>query len=290
MRDKEEEKMATANTRAASSVVAAEYRSITVFGATGKTGSELIKFLSGASVKCRAVTRDIRNATAMPFVEWVECNLADKERLHALMKGCERVYLASNATELEKNAIEAAKESGVEHVVLLSAYPSSPDSEFSFYRALADVEETLMHSGLQWTILKPGGFMQNWIYLGDFAETVRKEKRIYGGGGEDRIAFIDTRDIAEVAFTVLAHPEAHINKSHVLTGSKAYSHIEIARAVSDAIEEEVVYVPESPGWYRSPFLNLSENEPLITGAVKEILGRPPRSVEQFFKDYADQFK
>lgn len=267
-----------------------EYKFITVFGATGKTGGELVKFLSGSSVKCQAVTRDTKRATAYPYVNWVECDLADNVRLRSVLAGCKRMYLASNATELEENAIEAAKDSGVEHVVLLSAYPSSPDSEYSFYRALADVEKGLMKSGVQWTILKPGGFMQNWIYFGDFAEIIRKERKVYGGGGEDRLALIDTRDIAEVAFTILTHLQLHVNKSYVLTGGKAYSYMEIVRALSDAIKEEVTYVPEAPSWYRSPFLNLRRDKPLITKTVEEILSKPPRGVEQFFKDYADKFK
>ena len=265
-------------------------RFITVFGATGNTGSELIKFLSGASVKCQAVTLDLRKATEIPSVDWVDCDLAEGERLHAMLKNCKRMYLASNATELEKNAIEAAKESGVEHVILLSAYPASPDSEFPFYRTLAEIEEALMKSGLQWTILKPGGFMQNWIYFGDFAETVRKERKIYGGGGVDKLALIDARDIAEVAFTVLTDPESHINKSYVLTGGKAYSYSEIVQALSDAIKEKVEYVSEAPSWYRSPFLNLSEHEPVTSKSVEEILGKPPRAVDQFFKDNAEVFK
>ncbi len=266
------------------------YKSITVFGATGKTGSELLDFLSLAQVRCQAVTRDLRKATPKPFVKWVECDLADRESLRVVLKGCERMYLASDSTELECNAIEAAKESGVEHVVLLSAYPASSDSGFSFYRALADVGKALMESGLRWTILKPGGFMQNWIYFGDFAGTVRKERTIYGGGGVDKLALIDARDIAEVAFTVLTHPGSNAGKSYVLTGARVYTYPEIARALSDAIHEEVTYVTEPPGWYRSPFLSLSRDKPVITKTVEVILGRPARTVEQFFRDYADRFR
>ncbi len=117
-----------------------------------------------------------------------------------------------------------------------------------------------------------------------------RERKVYGGNGDDRLTLIDTRHIAEVAFTALTHPVLHINKGYVLTGGKAYGYSEIAQALSDAIKKEAAFVPDAPSWYRSPFLNLSYNKPFITETAEEVPGRPPRTVEQFFKDYAHLFK
>src|SRR5207245_2758204 len=78
------------------------------------------------------------------------------------------------------------------------------------------VEQALLSTRLQWTILRPHAFMQNW--LGDVAESVRAEGVIYAPIGDGRVPFIDTRDIAAVAAEVLLHVEAHVGKKYVLTG------------------------------------------------------------------------
>src|SRR5205814_534187 len=88
------------------------------------------------------------------------------------------------------------------------------------------VEQALLNTRLQWTILRPHAFMQNW--LGDVAESVGAENVIYAPIGDGRVPFIDTRDIAAVAVEVLLHPEAHVGKKYVLTGSEATGYAALA--------------------------------------------------------------
>lgn len=45
---------------------------ITIFGATGKIGRELIQFLSTVHIPTIAVTRDKTKAISLPLEEWVE--------------------------------------------------------------------------------------------------------------------------------------------------------------------------------------------------------------------------
>lgn len=283
---------------------------ITIFGATGKTGSELLKFLSKTEINCQAVTRDLKRAAPQPFVSWVGGDLTDNERLEKILSGCKRIYLAlpgNNIIETGRNAIEVAQKANVEHIVYLSTNLANPDNKVPIGKDHAEMEKVLKDSGINWTILRPVGFMQNWLRLGDLLKTVKKERKIYQLTGDYPLSFIDARDIAEVAFTALTHPEEHTNKTYTLTCDKTNSYAEIAEAISQAIGEKVTYIAETPEEARrrlrekgTPkgsiefFVKLAQaqtsRKPVITTDVQDVLGKPPRSVEQFARDYADRFR
>ena len=161
---------------------------ITVFGATGKIGSALLSFLSAASVPVIAVTRNKSKAVELPFVEWVEADMADKTSLHKTMTNSRAVFLSSgmstNFVAEQQQVIMAAVDAGVGHIVKLSsaaAAKSSPTHMASSQigNAHSKVEELLKAAGVPWTILQPTGFMQNW--LGEFSDRVKQERKIQIG-------------------------------------------------------------------------------------------------------------
>ena len=286
-----------------------KYDIITIFGATGKVGKEMLEFFSQAGIYCRAVTRDLKKVKPHSFVTWIEGNLADKSSLYNTIAGSNRIFLATSFSEkmadLQGNAIDVAKEAGVEHIVKLSTKGVSEKSDFLIPKLHYVIEQKLKSSGLNWTVLQPSAFMQNW--LGDVSETIKKEKKIYEAVGDTKMPFIDARDIAEVAVRILTKPEKHINKNYLLTGGQAVSYYEVADAVSQAIHEPVTYVAESPDearkrldakglpeWAIKLFLVMAKNQQAdgatVSTAVEEILGKPSRNVYYFAKDYAAWFK
>jgi uncharacterized protein YbjT (DUF2867 family) len=286
-----------------------KYDIITVFGATGKVGREMLESFSLAGTYCRAVTRDLKKVKAHSFVTWIEGNLADKNSLYNTLSGSKRLFLSTSFSEkmadLQNNAIDVAKEAGVEHIVKLSTKGVSEKSDFLIPKLHYQIEQKLKSSGLNWTILQPSAFMQNW--LGDFSDTIKKERKIYDAVGDTRMPFIDARDIAEVAIRILANPDKHVNKTYLLTGSEAVSYHEVAEAVSQAIHEPVTYVSQSPEeararleakglpeWAVKLFLVMAKNQQAdgatVSASVQDILGKPSRNVYYFAKDYANWFK
>ena len=285
------------------------YEIITVFGATGKVGKEMLQFFSQSGNYCRAVTRDLKKVNAHSFVTWIEGNLADKNSLYNSIAGSTRLFLATSFSEkmaeLQGNAIEVAKQTGVEHIVKLSTKGVSEKSDFLIQKLHYQIEQQLKGSGINWTILQPSAFMQNWI--GDFSETIRKEKKIYDAIGDAKISYVDARDIAEVAVSILLNPASHRNKNYLLTGEEAVSYYDVAEAISQAVHEPVTYVAESPEearkrlearglpeWAIKLFLVMAKvqqsESPVLSKSVQEILGKPARSVSYFAKDYAAAFK
>jgi len=283
---------------------------ITVFGATGRIGSELLKLLSQAEIPVTAVTRDQNKAVALPGVAWVEADMSDKTSLSAALHGSRAVFLLSSVGKdfvtQQNNVIEAAQECNVRHLVKLSSGVADKESPLFIPRVHGEVEAFLKGSGLPHTILRSNGMMQNW--LGELSDSVKQERKFYESTGEGKRAYVDIRDIAAVAFTVLTTPGKHINKTYLLTGDEAINYDQLARVISDVLSETVTYVPLSleeagrqmteagmPGWAVETFLAYDQAQrngqaAFVTPAVQDILGRPATTIEKFTRDYANRFR
>ena len=286
---------------------------ITVTGATGHIGSELVRLLSERGAATRAVARSAARATSRPGVAWALGDLRDERLLEPLLAGTSRLFLLSDNQqgfgELQVEVVRKARELGVEHVVKVSALGASDHSRSWIGREHWQVEQTLQEaaaSSLQWTILRPHAFMQNW--LGDVAATARAEGKIYSPIADGKVPYIDARDIAAVAAEVLLAPEAHAGKKHVLTGGEAVGFAEVAGAISEATGRPVVYEPISMERAAERMRAQGVSEPAIEATlalasyqraggptaqvserVESILGRSPRTVRDFTRDYSAQF-
>jgi len=283
---------------------------ITVTGSTGTIGSELVHLLAQASVATRAVLRDWRKARPLSHVVRLQADLRDETVLEATLAGTTRLFLLSDNEPgfgaMQIAVLRAAERLGVAHVVKLSALGASDHSNSSIAREHWEVEQALEKSTMTWTILRPHAFMQNW--LGDVAESVRTEGTIYSPIGDGRVPFIDTRDIAAVAAEVLLHPEGHLRRKYVLTGGEAVGYADVAAALSTATARPVTYRPISMDEARSRSEKRGISPPLIdamlaiaayqkaggptektSDGVERVLGRPPRTIADFARDYADRF-
>lgn len=284
----------------------------TITGSTGTIGSELVRLLSSKNVSVRAVMRNYnRIQEQLPNVHWVKANLSDDALLEGVLAGTTRLFILTGNRpgfgETQIKIIEEAKKSGVEHIVKLSALGASPRTKSGLAKEHYDIEQALEASGISFTILRPHAFMQNW--LGEVAETVRKEKKIYAAIGDGSVPFIDARDIAAVAAESLLHPEKHNGNYYVLTSAKAINFYELAEALSQAIGEEVSYEALSMDEMRNRMQEQGISDKMIDsylalaayqkagGAtartsedVKNVLGRLPNDVVKFAEDYKENFR
>lgn len=282
---------------------------IAVFEGTGRIGRELLKLLSEARIPTIAVTRNKKKTESMPFIEWVELDFSDREGLAGIMRRANTVFLSlelkDNWIEEQISIVELADANGVINLIKLCA--SVPDhSPCYLVKALKEAEERLKTSEMKWTILQLTGLMQFW--LGDFSLSVKKERRIYRCTGNGRRAYIDARDVAEVAFQAIINPEKHAFKNYFLTGPRALNYAEIAEAISFLLKRDVVFISLTPEQAKKrmeekgmPELAVNtilaiteeqrEGEAAFTNNnVEEILQKPARSVEVFLADHAEWFR
>lgn len=217
---------------------------ILVTGATGLNGGMLVARLSARGEKVRALARSREKAAdlaILPGVEVVVGDLAKPETLAGPLEGVQHAMLISTANaEMERvqlNFIEAAKKAGVEHVVKLSGVMCDPNSAFSFARMHGNIEKALEQSGLGWTHLRAGEFMQS--YFRQVPNILRANKLLLPM--EDaRIASVDASDVVDVAELALTQP-GHMGKAYHLTGLEALTMHEVAKKLSKATGRDITY-------------------------------------------------
>lgn len=282
---------------------------ILVTGGTGTIGRALLRRLSEEGIPARALSRSPERGEDLPGITWLEGDLARPESLRLVFADITKLFLLTSAgermVELQRNAVGAAREAGVEYVVKLSALGASPRSKSVIGQWHYDVEQGIIGSGLAWTMLRPHVFMQNLL---DQKKRIWEEGELRASSGEGMIPFIDARDIADTAFEVLTG-EGHVGGKYVLTGGEALTYGQVAAILAAALDREVRYVDEPDGiarermasegfaeWEIEGYLALAAYQRAggptahITRTVYELTGHAPRSMVQFAYDYAEAFR
>ncbi len=170
---------------------------VAVIGGHGKTG--------------RAVTR----ALVARGVDVVASGRAEWPQLRAELVGCTAAYvIAPNMHPDEpayvEHVIAQARAAGVPRLVLHSvASPHAPAMPHHLGKAAA--EDLVRRSGLEWTILQPGVYLQNL----DLTRTVRLPYR-----ADAVFGFADLADVAEAAAVVLVE-SGHEGATYELASRRA---------------------------------------------------------------------
>src|SRR5215203_5742237 len=116
----------------------------------------------------------------------------------------ERAFLLTNSSERAQSQqiafIDAARQSGVAHIVKLSQLGAEAHSPVRFLRYHAAVEAALEASGIAYTLLRPNLYMQGLL---NFRSTIAAQNAFYAAAGDAKVSAVDVRDIAEVAVAAL---------------------------------------------------------------------------------------
>jgi uncharacterized protein YbjT (DUF2867 family) len=283
---------------------------ILITGATGTTGSALVKQLSKKGERVRAFVRNLDKAKALKGlnVELTKGDLSDVASIDAAMKGVDRVFVLSSfdpkQAELQGNVVKAAKRAGAKRIVKMGALGTAPDSHIGVARWHAQTEKEIEDSGLEYTHLHPSLFMQ-FSFVN--APTIKSHGAFYGSFRDGKISMVDARDIAAVAAVTLTE-HGHAGKTYTITGPEALSMDDVAGKIGDAIGKTVKYVdvpPEAsrktmlengmPDWFADDLLKLAEvfaagHASEVVPTVEQVTGTKARSFDQFVKDFADAFK
>ena len=204
---------------------------ILVTGASGNVGREVLKSLKPhtkeGSVRVRVGTRSDHGLDEGENVERVYFDFSERATYAAAVRGCQSLFLlrppaVANTKETLNPLIDAAREAGVAQIVFLSVAGADKNRVVPHHA----VEAHLQAGPLDWTILRPGFFAQNigTAYRADVTE----EHRLYLPAGGARVAFVDLRDVGEVAADALVAGERHRGKGYTLTGPEAFSFEEVA--------------------------------------------------------------
>jgi uncharacterized protein YbjT (DUF2867 family) len=102
-------------------------------------------------------------------------------------------------------------------------------------------EAAVKESGLDWTILRPGGLDSNAFA---WAESVRARRTAAAPFGDVGLPFVDPDDVAAVAAAVL-RDETHAGATYTLTGPAPTTPRARAAAIAAALGEPVTFTEQS---------------------------------------------
>ena len=196
---------------------------ILIVGASGRLGSVVVRHLLAQGKSLRVMTRNPLGLAHLKQqgVEIVSGDLRDRASLASACQGVEQVLAAAHALDGKgdnnpqtvddmgnRHLIDAAKAAGVKHFIFVSVQGASPDSPLEFFRIKYRTEEYLRASGLSFTILRPGAFMDLWAQLIG-QPIIEQGKTTIFGRGNNPINFVAVDDVARFVCTVLEDPRAH---------------------------------------------------------------------------------
>ncbi|MEU6679037.1 NAD(P)H-binding protein [Streptomyces sp. NPDC046925] len=267
---------------------------IVVTGATGNVGRPLTQALAEAGEQVTAVSR---HAAAVPDgVRHVAADLSEPASLTPALDGAKALFLLLSGDLHDPGArpadiIDLAAASGVSRVVLLSSQGVATRPLGPTRIAMRALEDALRDSGLEWAVLRPGGFASNAFA---WAESVRTQGAVAAPFGDVGVPVIDPADIGEVAAACLLD-ERHTGGVYELTGPEVITPRQQAEAIAAVLgspvrfdeltrdEAKAAMVRFVPAELADDTLDIisapNPAELRISPDVERVLGRAPRSFD-----------
>lgn len=285
---------------------------ILVVGGTGQMGSGVVAGLVARGHGVRVLTRSADKARAVPGgALGVVGDLADPASCRPAFANVDAVFLTNSLGRSEMHegltAVGLARAGGVGRLVYLSVQSCDEGSALvpHFASKLA-VEGAVEETGIEHTILRSNNWQQCDYLFRD---------AIVGMGvwpqpiGEHGLSLVDLRDVQEAAVNALTEP-GHANRTYVVAGPRTVNGHGASEIWSAALGRRIAYGGDDldawgaqmsvflPGWlvhdlqsmyrvYQSRGLVATRAELAETEAI---LGRPPRSYEQFVQETASAWR
>jgi len=222
---------------------------IFVTGASGALGGRIAARLldAGAPVVAGARRLERIDHHAVRGAETRRFDYDDSALMRVAFEGCDTVILVPTFAPVvarvkqHYEALEAAREANARRVVFVSFLPTAIESRFTVSPFMLFAEATVRQSGMAWTILRDGLYLDPLI---DWVPEILRMGRIPYPAGEGRVAYV-TRDDLAAAIAATVRSSGHDERLYKLTGPKAQGFNEIAAIISEVTGTPVRYEPMS---------------------------------------------
>ncbi|HEX8548762.1 MAG TPA: NmrA family transcriptional regulator [Cytophagaceae bacterium] len=201
-------------------------KKILVLGGTGKSGRRVAQRLQDLKIPIRLGSRD-----GQPAFNWDE-----PSNWHEVLNEIESVYITfqpdlavPQAVEKIRLFTEIAKAKNVKQLVLLSGRGE---------KEAQACEQIIIHSGLDWTIIRASWFMQN--FSENFLLDSILNNEVILPTIKALEPFVDVDDIADVVVAVLTNKK-HGGKIYELTGSELLSFRSATSKIATQLSRPIAY-------------------------------------------------
>ena len=253
---------------------------IAVVGATGSQGGGLVRAIlndpSGGFTP-RAITRNADSEKAKKLselgAEVVTADVDDVESLKKAFKGAYGAYCVTffwehlspeKEKQHAKNMVEAAKQTGVKHVIWSSLddtrkwIPLSDnrmptlqnDYKVPHFDAKGEANKYFTEAGLPVTIFNTVFYWDNFIYFGLGPKKGQDGKiTLTLPMADKKFPSIAAEDIGKCAYGIFKSGDKYMGKTVGIAGGHPTGK-EMAKGFSDVLGQEVVYSPVTPEMFR----------------------------------------
>lgn len=275
---------------------------ILVTGATGRVGRRLVAELLEAGASVRALTRSPDTSDLPDQVEVAAGGFAHLP--DGLLDGVAAAFVfpAEGAADF----ITAAAAAGVSRLVLLSSLAAALEHERDHGSASqlhhSAIEDALRHSGVAWTILRPGTFANNLL---SWAQPIRFTGEVSGPYPTSAQTPIHEADVAAAAASVLIQ-DGHDEHIYPMTGPQALTRVAQLDAIGAAIGRDLIFTENTPAEFRAEMSRYGTPEDIVTMLLdywrdtvdepdtvrspERLTGRPARTLAEWAQDHAAAFR
>lgn len=305
-----------------------------VTGSTGEIGRRVAEGLARRGLEQRLIVRDPARAPQLPGAEVAGVtSYGDARAMGRALSGVETLFLVSghdsigiihrammngepvpahNRVHEHVAAVAAAAAVGVGRIVYLSFVSPAPDATFILAREHFHTEEYIRSTGLAFTFLRQG------LYMDRVAQHVARSDVIRVPAGEGRVAWVSRDDVADSAIGVLGGA-GHDGQAYDITGPEALTMAETAERLTQALGRRITYEAQTPHEARtarntsrmeemeaarrartgqgltdleveiwiSHYLQIATGEAAkLSDAVPMLCGRPAESLAEFLRKHA----
>jgi uncharacterized protein YbjT (DUF2867 family) len=275
-----------------------------VVGAAGRFAGLVVPALARRGVHPLGFVRrseEAEKARNSGASEIVVGDLRDRSSVEAALSGVERVFYISpvfqgDEAEIGIGFVEAAQRAGVRRIVFSTVI--HPSLDLRNHASKRPIENAILQSGLDYTLLRPAVFYQNlaaaWpaiLESGVLAEPF---------SSASLIARVDYRDVAEVAAMALTGDDL-LNGTFDLSADRGKNREEVA-AIASTVSGRLIKAAavDFEEWFAKAHLPYNDRQKQQLAAMyahydrhglrgnaltlRAILGREPRSMQSFFAD------
>ncbi|AYH43333.1 SDR family oxidoreductase [Azoarcus sp. DN11] len=287
---------------------------ILVTGATGHLGQLIVQQLvlrlpdAGARKLAVSVREPARaQVFAARGIEVRRGNFDEPESLRAAFASVSRLVIVSTdgpkarRIAQHRNAIEAARAAGVEHILYTSFLDADPASPSEFAQVHADSEAALAACGVAHTVLR-NGMYADFLPMTFAGALQGGVLHLPAAGG--KVSYVTRHELAQAiaAATVAPRLEKHM---YELTGQTAHDYHDLAARVGAATGVALRYEPVGedayagvleaagmPAWVARAMANMftaaaANRLARTTNDFAALVGHPPKSIDclvaEFFR-------
>jgi len=278
---------------------------VLVQGADGKVGFEITsELIDHSNMTVKAGVKDPDDVKADKLIE-LGINVVPFQHfspiaLRAGLVGISKLVIIPpnrlDRVQAVQNIVDAAVHSNVKHIILISALGAKNAANL-FADQFRQIEKIIEKSGISWTFLRCGLFMDN--YLKSRSYITRGKLPLPTGQG--KFAPIALSDVGEIVARIVKSRDHHY-RIYELTGSIAMSGTEQASVFSSVLKRNITFIPVSIAKFKNELIKAGFQEWQINGFVEIyqlisegkfdttstdaqfILGTPPRSLAQWIAE------